>query len=50
MNVFSRSYLCSNVRYRIEGAPVAFYHSYCQRCRKTNCINHASNVREEYPK
>lgn len=45
MDSFSGSCLCGSVRYKIEGAPLAFYHCHCQRCRKTTGTGHASNLR-----
>ena len=36
--------LCGAVRYTVSGAPTAFYHCHCQRCRKASGTGHASNL------
>lgn len=45
MPIYEGSCLCGQVRYRIEGEQLAFYHCHCSRCRKMNGTGHASNLR-----
>ncbi len=45
MKTYIGSCLCGEVRYEIEGQPLAFYHCHCQRCRKFSGTGHASNIR-----